>query len=181
MIRFYFLILIIILVIGYVYFDSINPGSITLNFSKESSYNLRIATLILLSLSTGALIAIVLAFIKDARDILVNWKANRQHKKEVKIQEHYTKAVSSLLSKKNQQAVPYLQKILFSNPNHINSLIHLGDIYRLEKNYSEAVHYHQRARNLDENNIEVLFALAKDYEEAKWEDGKRLTAWQYRC
>jgi lipopolysaccharide biosynthesis regulator YciM len=167
MIRFYFLILIIILVVGYVYFDSINPGSVTLNFSKESSYNLRIATLILLSLSTGALIAIVLAFIKDARDILVNWKANRQHKKEVKIQEHYTKAVSSLLSKKNQQAVPYLQKILFSNPNHINSLIHLGDIYRLEKNYSEAVHYHQRARSLDENNIEVLFALAKDYEEAK--------------
>ena len=167
MIRFYFLILIIILVVGYVYFDSINPGSITLNFSKESYYNLRIATLILLSLSTGALIAIVLAFIKDARDILLNWKANRQHKKEVKIQEHYTKAVSSLLSKKNQQAVPYLQKILFSNPNHINSLIHLGDIYRLEKNYSEAVHYHQRARSLDENNIEVLFALAKDYEEAR--------------
>ncbi len=162
-----FLILIIILVVGYVYFDSINPGSVNLNFSKESSYSLRIATLILLSISTGALIAIVLAFIKDAKDILVNWKANRQHKKEVKIQEYYTKAVSSLLSKKNQQAVPYLQKILFNNPNHINSLIHLGDIYRLEKNYSEAVHYHQRARSLDENNIEVLFALAKDYEAAK--------------
>src|SRR4030065_427388 len=167
MIRFYFLILITILVVGYVYFDSINPGSVNLNFSKESSYSLRIATLILLSISTGALIAIVLAFIKDAKDILVNWKANRQHKKEVKIQEYYTKAVSSLLSKKNQQAVPYLQKILFNNPNHINSLIHLGDIYRLEKNYSEAVHYHQRARSLDENNIEFLFALAKDYEAAK--------------
>ncbi|MBI5182627.1 MAG: tetratricopeptide repeat protein [Nitrospirae bacterium] len=137
-----------------------------MRFSKEASYDLRIATLILLSLSTGALIVIILAFIKDARDIFVGWRVNRQQKREAKIQEDYNKAIRALLSKKNQQAVPYFQKVLFRNPNHIDALLHLGDIYRLEKNYTEAVHYHQRAKNAAEANIEVLFALVKDYEEA---------------
>lgn len=167
MVRFYFILFVLLLIIGYVYFDSLNPGSINLSLSKEVSYELRIPTLILLSISTGALIVLVLAFIKDARDILVTWKANRQQRKEAKIQEDYSRAVSALLSKKNPQAVPYFQKVLFRNPNHVDALLHLGDIYRFEKNYTEAIHYHQRAKNIDENNIEALFALVKDYEEAR--------------
>ena len=167
MVRFYFILFVLLLIIGYVYFDSLNPGSINLILSKDVSYELRIPTLILLSISTGALIVLVLAFIKDARDILVTWKASRQQRKEAKIQEDYNKAISALLSKKNPQAVPYFQKVLFRNPNHTDALLHLGDIYRLEKNYTEAIHYHQRARNIDENNIEALFALVKDYEEAR--------------
>ena len=77
MVRFYFILFVLLLIIGYVYFDSLNPGSINLILSKDVSYELRIPTLILLSISTGALIVLVLAFIKGCEGYPCNMEGQQ--------------------------------------------------------------------------------------------------------
>jgi lipopolysaccharide biosynthesis regulator YciM len=59
------------------------------------------------------------------------------------------------------------QKALTLDPNHADSLLWLGNIYRAEENYPEALRLHRKARSIDERNPEVLLALAKDLEGAK--------------
>src|SRR5439155_15661516 len=43
----------------------------------------------------------------------------------------------------------------------------LGNIFRREKHYNEAIRLHLRARSLEETNLEILFSLARDLEDAE--------------
>ncbi|HEY6084798.1 MAG TPA: tetratricopeptide repeat protein, partial [Nitrospira sp.] len=52
-------------------------------------------------------------------------------------------------------------------PNRVDSLLWLGNIYRSETNFSEAIRLHQHANRIDDRNIEILMELAKDLEAAK--------------
>ena len=49
----------------------------------------------------------------------------------------------------------------------MDSLLWLGNIYRLEGNYAEAIRLHQNAQRIDDRNIEILLELSKDLEGAK--------------
>jgi tetratricopeptide (TPR) repeat protein len=59
------------------------------------------------------------------------------------------------------------EKALAIDPNRVDSLLWLGNIYRSEKNYAEAIRLHQHAHRVDDRDIEVLLELAKDLEGAK--------------
>ena len=43
----------------------------------------------------------------------------------------------------------------------------LGNIFRKEKHYNEAIRLHRKARQREEGNLEILFTLAKDLQDAK--------------
>lgn len=158
-------IILLILAIGYL--ANINRDVITINLAWRT-YEISKIGLILLSWATGALLVIFIVAIKDTRRYFLNWRASRIQKKELKIQEMYAKGVNALLAKRNAEAFGYFDKILLQDPQHVDSLLRLGNLYHRDKNnINEAIRLHQKARDLSPTNIEVLFALEADYEEAR--------------
>ncbi|MBI1819153.1 MAG: hypothetical protein HY202_03805 [Nitrospirae bacterium] len=154
----------LMLILGYV--DFLNPAHVALHITQATSIDISVAGLVLFSIAFGGFFVIFSAGVRETKNLFLNWKFSRQQKKESKIQEMYTEAVNSFLSKKNKEAMTLFQKILILKPNHVDSLLRLGNAYRIEKNFSEAIRLHKKSKNLDEQNKEILFALAKDYEEA---------------
>ncbi|MHB8482676.1 MAG: tetratricopeptide repeat protein [Nitrospiria bacterium] len=161
-----FIILFVFLMLGLAYIDFVNPSHLTLHLTQNTVIDISVAGLVLFSIAFGGLFVIFLAGIRETKNLFLNWKYSRQQKKESKIQEMYAEAVNTFLSKKIKEAIGLFQKILVLKPNHTDSLLCIGNGYRIEKNFTEAIRLHKKAKSLDEQNREILYALAKDYEEA---------------
>ena len=156
----------ILSILGIGYLANINRDVITINLAWKI-YEISKIGLILLSWASGALLVILIVAIKDTRRYFLNWKATKIHKKELKIQEMYSKGANALLARRNTEAIGYFDKILQQDSNHIDSLLRLGNLFHKEKNINEAIRLHQKAMDLSPSNIEILFALEADYEEAR--------------
>jgi len=161
-----FLVIFVILMLVLGYIDFLNPNHLSLHLTQTSIIDISVAGLVLFSIAFGGLFVIFSAGIRETRNLFLNWKFSRQQKKETKIQEMYTLAVNTFLSKKNKEAIALFQKILVLKPNHIDSLLRLGNAFRIERDFNEAIRLHRKAKSLDEQNREILFALAKDYEDS---------------
>ncbi len=160
------ILLMVLSILGIGYLANINREVISINLAWKT-YEISKIGLILLSWATGALLVIFIMAIKDTRKYFLNWRASRVHKKELKMQEMYSKGVNAVLAKRNAEARGFFDKILQQDPNHMDSLIRLGNIYHRERNVNEAIRLHQKARDINPTNIEVLFALEADYEETR--------------
>jgi lipopolysaccharide biosynthesis regulator YciM len=144
-----------------------NQGIITVTLLSSRSYELSKATFFLISMAIGAGIIFALYLLRDVRRFLRGLKVQREQKKRLKIQEHYSKGLNFLLSKRNPDAIRFFQKVLAIDPNHVDTLLRLGISQLRAKNMQEAILLHQKALSLDPENLEVMFSLAADYEEAK--------------
>jgi tetratricopeptide (TPR) repeat protein len=160
-----FLVIFVLLMLVLGYIDYLNPSHVTLHLSQNTSFDISIAGLVLFSIAFGGLFVISSAGIRETRNLFLNWKFSRLQKKESKIHEMYTHAVNTFLSKRNKEAIGLFQKILVLKPNHVDSLLRLGNAFRIEKNFNEAIRLHKKAKGLDEQNREILFSLSRDYEE----------------
>lgn len=159
------ILLMVFSILGIGYLANINRDVITINLGWRT-YEISKIGLVLLSWAAGALLVILIMAIRDTRRYFLNWKASRIHKKELKIQEMYSKGVNAILARRDTEAKGYFDKILQLDPNHIDSLLRLGNLLRRES-IKEAIRLHQKARDLSPLNIEILFALESDYEEAR--------------
>ncbi|MBI1824059.1 MAG: tetratricopeptide repeat protein [Nitrospirae bacterium] len=161
-----FLVIFVLLMLVLGYIDYLNPSHVTLRLTQTSTLDISVAGLVLFSIAFGGLFVIFSAGVRETKNLFLNWKFSRQQKKENKIQEMYTHAVNTFLSKKNKEAIGLFQRILVLKPNHVDSLLRLGNAFRIEKNFNESVRLHRKAKGLDEQNREILFALSRDYEES---------------
>lgn len=170
-ILFFLIILLIILsalAIGYL--ANINREAVTIDLGWKR-YDISKIGLILLSWASGAMIVMLLMAIRETRRCLLNWKASRIHKRELRIQEMYSKGVNAFLARRDAEAKSYFDKILLEDPHHLDSMLRLGNILHREGDMAEAIHLHQKARDLNPTNIEALFAIEADYERLKrWDD-----------
>ncbi len=144
-----------------------NLDKITINITPSKTYEVSKSFFFLLSLLIGAGVVFTGYLYRDIRRFLNGMKAQRDLKKQSKIQELYTKGLNSLLAKRTPEATTYFQKVLTINSNHVDTLLRLGISQLRQKNFSEAIRLHQKALSLDSSNQEVMFSLAADYEEAK--------------
>ncbi len=144
-----------------------NPGTISVNLLPTRSYEISKSTFFLVSLSVGAGIILFLYLLRDVKRFLRGLRVQREQKRRLKIQELYTKALNSMLAKRNLEASSFFQKVLAIDPNHVDTLLRMGICKLREKNPQEAILVHQKALGLDPDNQEVLFSLAVDYEETK--------------
>jgi tetratricopeptide (TPR) repeat protein len=144
-----------------------NPGIISVNLLPTRSYEISKSTFFLVSLSVGAGIIFLLYLLRDVKRFLRGLRVQREQKRRLKIQELYTKALNSMLAKRNLEASNFFQKVLAIDPNHVDTLLRMGICKLREKNSQEAILVHQKALGLDPDNQEVLFSLAADYEETK--------------
>jgi lipopolysaccharide biosynthesis regulator YciM len=165
------LLITVVLVTGallvYDHLQELNPGSVTVRIGPSSVFDLSPVSLMLISMALGALIVTVLVSVYETKHMIVNWRSARLRRREEKVETLHREGVQAFLSKRSAEAVDLLQKALTLDPNHIDSLLWLGNIFRTENNHVEAVRLHRKARAADERNIEVMLALAKDLEAAK--------------
>lgn len=144
-----------------------NPGHTALRLSPELTLEIPTVALVLLSMALGGLVAAVGAGFAELKHLLSGWRKSKIKKRDERIQELLLQAVNAVALRRLEDAVGLFQKILLLDPNHVGSLLRLGNVCRVQGNVSEAIRLHRKARNLDEKNMEVLLALAKDYDQAK--------------
>src|SRR5579884_1513620 len=161
------LFLIVVATLIYGYFRELNPGTITIRLSPTAVFDLSPVSLMLISMAIGALIVILLVGVRETRHAILTWRSARQSRRKEKVDALHREAVQAVMSKRTGEALALFQRALALDPNHIDSLLWLGNVYRSEQNYAEAIRLHRKARSVDENHLEVLFALAKDLEGAK--------------
>jgi lipopolysaccharide biosynthesis regulator YciM len=154
-------------IVSAVYFSDLNPDPITLHFTSHSSTKVSPITLVLTSVTIGALAVTLLVWVREIRALVLNWQGSRRRKRDEKVQGYYADGVLASVSRRTSEAISLLQKVLALEPNHVRALMSLGNIFRKEKHYNEAIRLHRMARQLDEGNVEILFSLARDLEEAK--------------
>jgi lipopolysaccharide biosynthesis regulator YciM len=165
------LLITVVLVTGallvYDHLQELNPGSVTLRTGPSSVFELSPVSLILISMALGALIVTVLVSVYETKHMIVNWRSTRLRRRDEKVETLHREGVQAFLSKRSAEAVDLLQKALSLDPNHVDSLLWLGNIFRTENNHVEAIRLHRKARAADERNIEVMLALARDLEASK--------------
>lgn len=160
-----FFVIVASLVYGYV--RELNPGTITIRLSPTGVYELSPVSLMLISMAIGALIVILTVGVRETRHLILTWRSTRLVRRKEKVDALHREGAHAVVSKRTGEAIGLFQRALALDPNHVDSLLWLGSLYRTEQNFSEAIRLHRKARSIDEHNIEVLFALARDLEGAK--------------
>lgn len=156
----------LLLIAGLGHMANLNPGNVTIHLTGSTSMELPIIALFLLSISFGGLLVIMISGTSDIKNFFLNWRSSKIKKREEKILDLFTEATNAFLSRRTKKAIDLYHRLLDLSPNHINTLLKLGELYRMEKNYGEAIRLHKRARALDEQGLDVLLALSEDLDEA---------------
>ncbi len=160
-----FLLIVAILIYGYLH--ELNPTSVTVRFTPASGFEIGLTYLVFLSMLAGAFLVTLLVGVRETKHRILNWRNARLRRREEKVESLYREGTHAFLSKRTAEAIELFQKALALDPDHTNSLLWLGNVHRVEKNYPEAIRLHRSALGTEERNVEVLLALAKDLECAK--------------
>jgi lipopolysaccharide biosynthesis regulator YciM len=157
---------ILIFIAAIFYLTHLNQGTIDLSLLPGKSWPVSVSLLVLSSVVAGAFLMMGLVALRDTKRGIVDMREKARIKKKEKIMELYREGVNHLLSKNGDEALKSFQKILDKDPKHMDALVRMGDVYRYQGNYPEAIRYHNQARALDFGNLSVLFALGKDFRRA---------------
>ncbi len=134
-------------------------------------YEIPKIALILFSSAMGFLVTLIVFAIRDTKRFIDNWQYQKKQKREVKVQELYSKALNSLLAHNEDVAKELLEEVLVEEPGHIDSLLRLGDISSAEDDYQKASNYYQRAMNVEPQNPETIFSMVNLMEKTnRWSE-----------
>lgn len=154
-----FLFILFLIVLGY--FAMLNKEPVTFKVSSETVYEMPKVALILMSFAIGGAVMLLYFFIRDTKRFITNRQYLKKQKREIKIQELYSKALNAILADNEEEAKTTLEEILEIEPSHIDSLLRLGDIAAGDEDLQKALNYYKKARDVEPKNIEVLFSLAR--------------------
>ncbi|RMG05996.1 MAG: DUF1049 domain-containing protein [Nitrospirae bacterium] len=128
---------------GYIAYYNMEPVSVAL--SREMIYQIPKIVLILLSAAFGAVFMIVIYTMRDTRRLIKNIQTQRKQKRQEKIQNHYSKALSAIHSGKVDVAETSLLEILKEDSSHLQALLRLGEIAEQKGDLKGALDYYKRA------------------------------------
>ena len=146
-----------------VYFERLNPESLTVHLNAATSYSISTVGFFLFSFALGAFIVVLFTLFRDAKTLFREWRSRQKERIDARVQDIFSKGLYAYLSGKYDQAISFFRDIIKIEPNHFYTLLRIGDAYQQERNYPEAIKFHKRARKLDDKNLEAPFALANDY------------------
>ena len=148
-----------------------NSGSVELTVWKNVTHEISIVALILASTGIGILMIFIIYAVRDARRYFDSWQLQRQHKKESKIQESYSKGLEALFASKYEEAKDLFTHVTESEPVHSNALLRLGDISYVERDYPWAKGFYLKAMEVKARSVEVLLSLVKVAEvQQNWQE-----------
>ncbi len=155
------LLLFVLLLLALGYFAVLNKETITFTVAPKTAYEMPKIALILLSFAVGMAVMLVYFFIRDTKRFIDNRQYQRRQKRDMHIQELYSRALNAMLADNEDEAGSALESILQEEPSHMDALLRLGDIAAGDEDYQKALSYYKRAKDLQPQNIEVLFSLER--------------------
>ncbi len=148
------------------YLSYLNKETVIVKLGPNSVYEVSEIALILISSTAGAFALFLVVALRDVRRYIENWQNLKQQKRHARLQEIYARGMQHLLAMRYNEAKEGFSRVLDDEPSHVDSLIRLGDIALKQGATEMAVSYHKKAKETAPRNVEVLFSLAGDYEEA---------------
>ncbi|MCC6345635.1 MAG: DUF1049 domain-containing protein [Nitrospirales bacterium] len=143
------------------FFSMENQEMITVKIPFGSLYTVPKVILILLSTISGALVVLMISFIRDTKRIIDNLQSQKRQKKEAKIDAYYSRGLNALLGNKQEDAKEALTEVLKEEPEHVDALLRLGDIALDKAEYAAALEYYKKAKDIGPTNLRALLSMAK--------------------
>ena len=172
-----FIVIVLFLFALALFFIANHNATTTLNipWPINETYETHTVALVLIAGAIGVLTCLIWVIVRDTRRYVDRWQYQKRQKKEAKVQELYSKALNNLYAHHNQEeAKALLRDILLEEPEHINSLLKLGDIALSEDDFHKAREYYHKAREMNPKNFDALFALERLMEKTeRWPDALR--------
>lgn len=161
----------LLFLIGVIAFGFYNQEAVTIRIPAGESYELSKFILVLFSIAVGALVTFLFFAIRDTKKFIDNWQYQKRQKQGMKVQELYSRALNSILGHNEDDARGALEGILAEEPDHIDALLRLGDIYASDDDFQKANTYYQKARMINPRNLETLFAVERILEKTgRWSE-----------
>jgi len=160
-----FLFLIFMAVLGF--FALENKDTVTLKVPFGDLYMMPKVALILLSTTAGALVVLLIFFIRDTRNVIENLQSQKRQKRDERINSHYSKALNAIFSNNDEEARVSLEAVLRESPDHFDALRRLGDICLRNKDYMAAKNYYDRAKEINPKSPVALLSLANVMEKMR--------------
>jgi lipopolysaccharide biosynthesis regulator YciM len=149
------------------YFTFLNPGDIEIHLTQNTSFPIPIPVFLLLSVLIGILLTSLFTGYSQIKNAFKRFLITRSWKNKTRQQKQwekwYQKAENALKGGHQDRALSLFNKILNGNPDHIASLIQLGNLYRKMGKTTQAIEAHQKAVNADRDSPQALQCLAEDF------------------
>lgn len=158
------LLLILLATVGLGYLYWLNPNEIIIHLSTLGTYKVPLAVLVFFSVLAGVLAAALTVTLRDLRRSLEQYRANHLARKQEIVQNLYADGMANYLVQRLKSAKQLFLKVLTKDPQHIKSMLRLGEIARQEGKLDEAIHFHELAKQISPQDLEVLLNLEMDYE-----------------
>jgi tetratricopeptide (TPR) repeat protein len=143
------------------YFAVLNKEPITFAITPKTIYEMPKIALILLSSAVGAAVMLLIFFIRDTKRFIEDRHYQRKQKKDMMVQELYSKALNAILADDEEEARAALESVLKEEPRHMDALLRLGDIAAGDEDHQKAMNYYRRAGEIQPHSLEVLFSLER--------------------
>lgn len=161
----------VLLLGGLAVFAMYNQEMTVVNIPFGDTYRIHTFALVLLSIVVGAFVMLVVFTIRDTRKFINNWQYQKKQKQDSKVQALYSKALNSILAHNEDAAREALEEILAEEPDHIDALLRMGDVYVSEEEFLKATSYYQKAKAIKPENLETLFAIENVMEKSgRWSE-----------
>jgi lipopolysaccharide biosynthesis regulator YciM len=161
-----FVLVLIAFVLGFLYFQAINPGDITVHLSDGLNITLPISVMLISVMLIGLLIGTGIHMLSAMLVSLRSWRGGRLQKKSEEISNMYRSGVGRLLSGDLVKARALLTKAYDRDNKRVDTLLALASVALQEGKQDEGIELLQKARKLEPKGYEVLFKLAATYEQS---------------
>jgi lipopolysaccharide biosynthesis regulator YciM len=166
--------LLVLFFAGLSLFAVYNHETITFTVPFGEVYEVPKFAFMLFSIAVGILISLIFFAIRDTKKYIDNWQYQKKQKQDVKVQGLYSRAVNAILAHKDDAAKESLEAILTEEHDHVDALLRLGDLYAGKEDFQKANTYYQKARMVNPQNLETLFALESLFEKSgRWADAMK--------
>lgn len=163
------------------YFTFLNPGDIVIHLTRNTAFPLPIPVFLLISVLIGILLTSVFTGYSQIKSAFKHFLETRSLESKSRRQKQweklYQQAENALKGGHRDKAISLFKKILNGNPNHVASLIELGNLYREMGKMTQGLEAHQKAVDADRKNPQAYQCLAEDYANAG-QLNKAVEAWR---
>jgi len=136
-----------------------NKDIVSIKVPFGSIYEIPKIALILLSTTLGALLILMVFFVRDTKRVIDNLQYQRRQKKEAKIHTYYSKALNAILGDREEDAKEALEDILKEDPEHVDALLRLGEIALVNDDYKKAFEFYKKAKDINPSNLQALLSV----------------------
>ena len=148
-------------VIGYGLY--LNVQILNSPFRLDGEHTIPILWIVIAAFVLGFFMALIFGIVREGKLFVDRWRRWREQKRMTGIEERYYEGVQAVVEGREQDALRNFLRILEQSPGHFNALLKAGEVLLSMGRYSEAIDYHQKAREARPEDTRPLYSLAADY------------------